>query len=250
MRPMLKTILIIAGSLLIADTLFVRMLSNGNLGTYLPAILGLPLLLAGIFFAPLCAGLANTAGLFIKIAAAAYAALILFFCVMSGIILGAATTPVQSADVIVVLGCAVRGDRISLTLKYRLDTANDSMQRFPDAYVIVTGGQGPGEDLSEAQAMYDYLVSCGADASRIIMEDQAKSTYENFLYSKEIIAQHGGTDIAFVTTGFHVFRAERVARSLGLEASGIAAPDIWYTAPNNLLRECIAIISYAISGRL
>ena len=76
------------------------------------------------------------------------------------------------------------------------------------------------------------------------------STYENFLYSKAIVEERFGAHakLAFVTTGFHVYRAGRVAAECGLPADGVAAQDIWYSAPNNYLRESIAVAVYKIRG--
>ena len=73
---------------------------------------------------------------------------------------------------------------------------------------------------------------------------------ENFAFSKKIIDEQLGENasIAFVTTDFHVFRAGRVARKAGLDAVGLAAPDVWYIRINNFLRECVGITVYALRG--
>lgn len=82
------------------------------------------------------------------------------------------------------------------------------------------------------------------------MEDRATSTLENFAFSKKIIDEQLGENasIAFVTTDFHVFRAGRVARKAGLDAVGLAAPDVWYIRINNFLRECVGITVYGLRG--
>lgn len=53
--------------------------------------------------------------------------------------------------------------------------------------LVLSGGQGNGEDVSEAQAMYDYLVQKGVDKSRLLLEDKSTSTVENIEYSMRII---------------------------------------------------------------
>lgn len=99
--------------------------------------------------------------------------------------------------------------------------------------------------------MQKYLVERkGIDPDRILVEDQATSTLENFAFSKALIEQRFGENvrIAFVTTDFHVFRAGRVAKKAGIDAVGIAAPDVWYIRINNFLRECVGIVVYGLRG--
>ena len=154
-------------------------------------------------------------------------------------------------DVLIVLGCAVRGERVSLTLKLRLDAALEYLEHSPNTAVIVSGGKGDGENISEAEAMKRYLVSHGIDESRIITEDKSTSTWENFKFSKMILDERfPGASAAFVTTNFHVYRAGRVAIMNGIEAEGYGAKDVWYTKLNNYMRESIAVAVYKLRGLL
>ena len=73
--------------------------------------------------------------------------------------------------------------RDRLTLARRLDAALAYLEENPKAYVVVSGGQGAGEDISEAEAMRRYLAARGIEESRILMEDKSMSTLENFLFS-------------------------------------------------------------------
>ena len=142
-------LLIIAGGLMTMDTIWLSTVCNGNLGTALPAIMGVPLLLIGLF-----------RGFFI--------------------------------------------------------------QWFR-----------------------------GVDEGRIITEDKSTSTWENFKFSKAILDERfPGASAAFVTTNFHVYRAGRVAIMNGIEAEGYGAKDVWYTAPNNYMRESIAVAVYKLRGLL
>ncbi len=245
--------LIIAGAVLTLDTVLLSLVSNGHLGTVLPAIMGLPMLLIGIFKNHLFPWFLTPAGRLIKtVLIIIYAAAVVFFCVMGAIL---SSTAHQKAgynkDVLIVLGCAVRGDKVSLTLKYRLDAALEYLEHSPDTHVIVSGGKGDGENLSEAQAMKDYLTSHGVDPDRITMEDRSTSTWENFKFTREIMNRRfPDASAAFVTTAFHVYRSGRVAIMNGIEAEPYAARDVWYAAPNNYIRECIAITLYKIQGLL
>ncbi|WP_295157456.1 YdcF family protein [uncultured Ruminococcus sp.] len=124
----------------------------------------------------------------------------------------------NNTELIVVLGCQVRGERPSRMLKRRLNTAYDAMQKHPDAICVVSGGKGSGENISEAEAMRRYLVEKGADESRIIMEDKSTSTFENIKFTFEITDKMGcGRDITIVTDGFHQYRASLIAKQEGAE---------------------------------
>ena len=153
-------------------------------------------------------------------------------------------------DALIVLGAAVHGDRVTWVLSNRLDTAYDYAAAHPNTTLVVSGGQGDGESVTEASAMAGYLVRRGIDQSRILQEDKATSTAENFAFSKAIIDEQLGKDatIGFVTTRFHVYRAGRVALKGGIPARGLGAPDVWYLAINNFLRECVGICWYTVKG--
>ena len=176
----------------------------------------------------------------------------MFFCCMGAMLGSAAHKKADyGKDVLIVLGCAVRGERVSLTLKLRLDAALEYLEHSPNTAVIVSGGKGDGENISEAEAMKRYLAAHGIDESRIITEDKSTSTWENFKFSKMILDQRfPGASAAFVTTNFHVYRAGRVAIMNGIEAEGYGAKDVWYTAPNNYMRESIAVAVYKLRGLL
>lgn len=252
---MLRALLILLGVLGIADTLVVSAYSNLNFGTVLPLIIGLPLLLIGLFFRPVTAFFSSTAlGAWVKgLLIAAYAGFFALVAICSGLIYreGHATPP-AGADAVIVLGCAVRGERVSLTLARRLDAALAYLEQNPEACVVVSGGQGAGEHISEAEAMRRYLTARGIAESRILLEDKSMSTLENFRFSKALIDEAIGPDakLVFVTTRFHVFRSERIARSLGIAAEGFGADDVVWLSPNNYLRETCAIVYYWLSGRI
>jgi len=91
-------------------------------------------------------------------------------------------------DAVIILGAGIKGERLSLTLKYRLDKGLEYIALNPNAKIIVTGGKGPGESITEAEAMRRYLVSQGIENDRIIIEDKATSTYENLMYSSEFLS--------------------------------------------------------------
>ncbi|MFN6091293.1 MAG: YdcF family protein, partial [Bacteroidota bacterium] len=88
----------------------------------------------------------------------------------------------------VVLGAKVRENGISPTLQRRLDKALNVLLLDTTITVIVSGGKGEDEPVSEAEAMSDYLLTHGVNANRIIQEDQSFSTEENIINSRRKIA--------------------------------------------------------------
>ena len=77
--------------------------------------------------------------------------------------------PDYNCEYVIVLGCQIRGDRITRSLKRRLDSAYDYACINTECKIIVSGGQGRGENKTEALAMYEYLCERGIDSDRIIM---------------------------------------------------------------------------------
>ncbi|MBQ2841807.1 MAG: YdcF family protein [Clostridia bacterium] len=142
-------------------------------------------------------------------------------------------------DAVIVLGKGLDGDKVPPNLAKRLDKAIDYHKKNPRALIVVSGGKGNDEKLSEAQAMFDYLVSKGIPEEIIIKEDKSTTTYENFVFSTEIIREKLGENysLAFISNRFHIYRAERLAKSIGINAMHLGAGIQWHTVPANYLRE-------------
>ena len=244
----LRVLCLVVGALLVLDTLIVCFLSNYNLGVILPAVLGLPLLLLGLFWGRMDAGFLLFLRRFILIC---YGLGCLFLLFLGSLMLRAMDRGEHGDyDALIVLGAAVHGEKVTWVLSNRLDTAYDYAVDHPDSVLVVSGGQGDGESVTEASAMAKYLIARGLEPARILLEDKARSTAENFAFSKAIIDEKLGSDasIGFVTTRFHVYRAGRVAQKGGISARGLGAPDVWYIALNNFLRECVGICWYTAKG--
>ncbi len=164
-------------------------------------------------------------------------------CTLAVYAYGTRDTADYSEDVLIVLGAAVHGETPSLALSYRLDAAAEYLEKNKNAYVIVTGGQGPQEDVTEAAAMEKYLVERGIDPARIIKEEKATSTSENYQYSKEIIdARFPSAKIATVTNDFHMYRAKNIAKLAGVETATFHAKTPKRGIAAMYLRELMAIV--------
>ena len=151
--------------------------------------------------------------------------LVYFIAVEIPIIKNARTDENAERDYLIVLGAAVHGDSPSLSLVHRLLGVKDYMEQHPDTIAIVSGGQGKGENMTEAQCMYDWLIWHGIDAERIIMEPKATSTKENLMFSFDIIRARGDEpdgNVAVLSSPYHLFRAKTMCRMLGVEPAGVA----------------------------
>jgi uncharacterized SAM-binding protein YcdF (DUF218 family) len=178
---------------------------------------------------------------------------VLLFVVLQILIISAALTSLPDRlDWIIVLGAGLRGDQPSLTLKYRLNRAVEMAQRYPEARIIVSGGQGPGETITEAKAMMDYLVRRGVTKERILAEDRSTSTVENLVFSRRLLDSAGYATTArtgAISSEFHLFRMRMLARRAGLEVCPIGAPSPWYLYPNSFVREAVALVKSFVFDR-
>lgn len=148
---------------------------------------------------------------------------------------------------VVVLGCAVYGDRPSLMLANRLDAAADYLQAHPDAPVIVSGGKGADEPYSEAYVMERYLLDRGIEADRIYREERSTDTGENIAYSAELIrAEELPPALFVVTDGFHQLRAHLHATRLGLTARAIPCKAEIALLPEYWVREILGVLHFTV----
>jgi len=151
---------------------------------------------------------------------------------------------ISEIDAIIVLGAGIWGNQVSPQLELRLKTAYEILNENEHIIAVVSGGQGPDELISEAEAMKKYLIKLGINENRIYIEDQSTSTIENITYSINILKGYklNSTDIAIVTTDFHMFRAKMLLRRMGIKAEGKSAPNIKSIVVKNNAREVFALI--------
>lgn len=155
-------------------------------------------------------------------------------------------------DAVIVLGAGVNGETPSAALWSRIRAAEDYLEIHPDVPVVLSGGQGAGEAISEAEAMRRALwKEDGAENARLLLEERSTNTAENFRFSKALLEEWGldtGTaTIAVVTNDFHCFRAHMIARRQGLKTIDVPAelPWWWLTA-NYYLREAFAVVKTSL----
>jgi uncharacterized SAM-binding protein YcdF (DUF218 family) len=149
----------------------------------------------------------------------------------------------KNADYLIILGARVKGTVPSLAFASRINTAADYLKENSNTLVIASGGQGPGEDISEAESIKRELVKTGISDTRIILEAQSTDTYENINFSKKLIPEDAKLGLV-VTNNFHIYRAVSIARDYGLEVQGLPAKTPWMAVIKSYTREYLAITKY------
>ncbi|MCI2049041.1 MAG: YdcF family protein [Lachnospiraceae bacterium] len=147
-------------------------------------------------------------------------------------------------DYIIVHGCGLLdGERVSPLLKGRLDKAAEVYKKLNGrAKLVLSGGQGADEKLSEAQAMENYLLGQGFPRDAMLLEDKSATTYENLRNVRDMLGGGREHRYLFVTSDYHVFRTGMFARDLGMNAAGIGCKTAMYYWPSAFIREYIAIM--------
>lgn len=147
-------------------------------------------------------------------------------------------------DYVIIHGCGLLdGERMTKLLSNRVDKAIKIYNKCKvKPMIIPSGGKGPDEKISEAQAMKNYLLEHGIPEEHIIMEDGSATTKENLINSKAIIeSSEGGKKTALVSSNYHIYRCLRLAKETGLKCTGIGADVAFYYWPSALIREFIAV---------
>ena len=182
---------------------------------------------------------------------------VLTFAALLGAVLHGSYDHVQGdPQIMVILGCQVKSWGPSILLQDRLDKALDYLEEHPDMTVVVSGGQGPDEHVTEAQAMYDYLVAHGVNGEQILLEEESHNTVQNLKYTRELLESEGydlTADIVVVSNGFHLTRVqmlwERVWGS-GDNLSTLAAPSSHMPSRLKMyIREPIALVKSFVLDR-
>lgn len=159
----------------------------------------------------------------------------------------------EPADAALILGAAVMGDEPSPVFAERLRYGVQLYQAGTIKALIISGGLGPGDTLSEAEAGRNWAMDNGVPESAILLEDAARTTHQNIAFSLPLIDQHGFGSILIVSDPLHMRRAMLMARNLGLNAQPAPTPTSRYqsfgTQAGFLARELWFNIWYAFTGQ-
>ena len=179
------------------------------------------------------------------------------YTTLLGVVIGGEYDQVEGEpQTMIVLGCQVHPWGPSILLQDRLDTAIDYLAYHPDVAVIVSGGKGDDEHDSEAAVMRDYLVAAGIPEEQVLVEDVSHNTYQNMIYSAQMMQEQGldpADGVLVVSNGFHLTRAKMLWNRVtgqGADLSVLAAPSTH--APSRLwmyIREPLALVKSFIVDR-
>lgn len=204
------------------------------------------------------------------------AGILIFAVVEMMIFTGVASRDTSNLDYVIVLGAKVKDEGLSKSLRNRLDKAIEYLEENPGTTLVLSGGQGEDEPVSEAAAMRDYLVFNGVSERQLILETRSSSTVENIAYSRVAIEEDQArrkehrartsitmapgiyeeisdkpVRIGVLTSDFHVFRAEQIAKKWGIpDIYGISSESDPVLFVHFCVRECAAILKDKLMGNM
>lgn len=254
-KRLIRGCLLVLAVVGILDTLIISSRSGGkDFGILLPSIGGVCIIFGLLFTRTKLytekSKLFNKIGKLILSLFALW--LVSFIIVVTILITSAISDKEQQVDCIITLGAGLKGETPTLVLVERLNYTIEYFNENPDTKIIVSGGQGPGETITEAEAMKRYLIDSGIPQDVILKEEQSTSTYENMIFSKKLYERTFGTrlkKVMIITNDFHMFRSKMLAKRADLEPYGISSGTPWYIYPNVLLREYFALFKSLILDR-
>ncbi|AHU89385.1 membrane protein [Trueperella pyogenes] len=175
-------------------------------------------------------------------------AMFIFFAFLAYSVLYATLPRRRDYDFIIIHGAGLAdGVRVTPLLASRIDKAIEAFgaSTNPKVKIIASGGQGPDEKVTEAEAIAEYTVSRGIAPERVLLEDRSTTTWQNLRMSKDLAVADSGLEnprFLFVTNNYHVLRTSFYARKLGLLGEGLGAKTARYYIPTAFMREYVAIL--------
>ena len=163
-------------------------------------------------------------------------AVILFFC--GKVIAGGMINTAGQADSAIVLGLALENGKPAPDLLARLDTARTYLEKYPEAQLILTGGNADETGRTEAAVMRDLLTDQGIPESKLILEDRAETTIENFRNIAGMVSKD--EPVVMISSNYHMDRAVRNASEEGFtRVMRLPAPSGFLAYGANMLSEVV-----------
>ena len=240
----MSPIIICFGIVVLVYGLILLLMANFNLGSLLVFIIGVLAVTIGCFFKKIQMITSKGILKYFKIIFIALVCTELLLVVFIAAY-GQTDTADFAEDAVIVLGAGIRGDKVTYPLKTRLDKAIEYHRKNPDSIIVVTGGKGLQETVTEAYAMEKYLVTNGVNKDQIIKEEKATSTNENMRFTRDILDRYFGDKykVVVITNNFHIYRSVSIANYEGFDdVSHINSSIQWYNIIPCYLRESLAVI--------
>ena len=176
--------------------------------------------------------------------------IVCFGFICSRVISGMKSSGKKNLDYVVVLGAHVKGDVPSKALELRLKAALKYARENEDTTLILSGGQGFGEDITEAKCMENYLTAHGISRERLVLEEKSTSTKENLKFSDELTGC-SKKNTGILSNNFHVYRAVKLAEKLRYKHPyGIAAVSDPIMQVHYVVREVAALVKEKLRGNI
>lgn len=158
----------------------------------------------------------------------------------------------EKVQYVILLGGGITKDaELTLSVQNRVRVAGEYLKTQPQAISVVTGGKGRFAPCPESDVLKPALESYGIEEKRVLAENMAKDTIENFLFSVKILSEHENktvqeilnAPVAVVTSDFHLARAERLAKRIGFtDVYGVASKTPALFVLNSYSREICSYI--------
>ena len=155
-----------------------------------------------------------------------------------------------SCDAAIVLGAATTDGVVSPVYRERI---NHGIRLYENGYVdylILTGGTGDGNTISDALAAKNYAIDMGIPDHKILIEEQSTITEENLQNAKKIMDENTLETAIIVSDPLHMKRAMLMAKDYGITAYTSPTATSMYKSLKTkipfLLREEFFYIGYRI----
>lgn len=174
---------------------------------------------------------------------------LIFTAVELKMICAALEKPPKGAEYVIVLGAQVKGRVPTRSMIRRVAAAAVYLKENPLATAIVCGGQGPGEDMTEAECMAELMKQYGIHEKRVIKEAASRNTFQNIENSLKLCKKD--STFVIVTCGFHVYRGKCIAKKAGAASVfGLASKSGRVLMLNFYVREFFAVLKYKLCGQI
>ncbi len=179
---------------------------------------------------------ARMAGRILRAVVASLALVILFFG--GKVIRGGVINTADRADNAIVLGLALENGKPTDDLLARLDTAQAYLEKYPEARLVLTGGNADGAGRTEAAVMRGILAERGVADDRMIREDRAESTRDNFRNTAQMLDP--AEPVVLISSNYHMDRAVQTAKDAGFSSVlRLPAPSSFLSYGANVVYEVV-----------
>ncbi|MCD7796493.1 MAG: YdcF family protein [Clostridiales bacterium] len=255
MKRIFRFLLFAAGLVLLVIFVLPVVEDEFNVGNAVGIIFSLLIILAGVFLDFIPGWIRNICKSRVKRFFTIFISLLLVVCLASfsaalGAVIAYSQTQTDDEETLIVLGCKVNGEKPSTMLRERVNSACQYLKSNENAVAILSGGKVDGEDISEAECMYNLIINMGIDSSRLYIEDESTNIDENIKYSLEIIEENNlSENIAIVSSEFHLKRAVMIAEKCGAESPGrVSAESNHFSTPSYYVRDALAVMAEFVMG--